>query len=57
MTPGRRDLDSLVQSQPEVSNDFGQVHIQFSDSLWDVGDGISEEKQRDRVSHEYIISS
>ena len=41
MTPGRRDFDSLVQSQQEVSNAFGQVDIQLSDSLWDVGDGIS----------------
>ena len=57
MTPGRRDFDSLVQSQQEVSNAFGQVDIQFSYSLWDVGDGISQEKQLDRVSHEYILSS
>lgn len=57
MTPGRRDFDSLVQSQQEVSNVFGQVDIQLSDSLWDVGDGISQEKQLDRVSHEYILSS
>lgn len=57
MTPGRRDFDSLVQSQQEVSNSFGKVDIQLSDSLWDVGDGISQEKQLDRVSDEYILSS
>ena len=57
MSLGRRYFDSLVQSQQEVSNAFGQVDIQFSDSLWDEDDGISQEKQLDRVSHEYILSS
>ena len=40
----RRDFDPFVQSQHEVSISFGQVDTQMSNSLWDEGDGGSEEK-------------
>ena len=35
----------------------GQVDTQMSDYVWDEGDGVSQEKQLDRVSQEDIISS
>ena len=54
--PERRDFDPFVQSQHEASIAFGQVDTQMSDSVWDEGDGGSQEKQLDRVSQEDIIS-
>ena len=56
MPPERRDFDPFVQSQHEASIAFGQVDTQMSDSVWDEGDGGSQEKQLDRVSQEDIIS-
>ena len=40
----RRDFDPFVQSQYEASIAFGQVGTQISDSVWDKGDGGSQEK-------------
>ena len=40
----RRDFDPFVQSQHEASIAFGQVDTQMSDSVWDEGDGGSQEK-------------
>ena len=50
MPPKRRDFDPFVQSQHEASIAFGQVDTQMSDSIWDEGDGGSQEKHLDRVS-------
>ena len=44
MPPKRRDFDPFVQYQHEASIAFGQVDTQMSDSIWDEGDGGSQEK-------------
>ena len=44
MPPESIDFDPFVQSKHEESIAFGQVDTQMSDSIWDKGDGGSQEK-------------